>query len=426
MKVLWMCNVKTGRITIMQGETSSVNIGGWLEGLSNSLLENNEIELVYCYPDYKRKTVETKAQQNFSYYSIPMTKREANIQIDEKSRAVQAFNKVLCDERPDIIHFFGTEFLYTNAFIDCAIKLKFQNRIVTSIQGLVSIYALHFEAGLPEWVFKRKTLSEIKNKTSLSDNRENFYHRGVDEKNALKKSKYIIGRTSWDEACTHLIAPKAKYFFCNETLRAEFYNGTWTYEKCNKYQVFISQASYPIKGLHKVIEAVGYIKNEFPGIKIVVAGNNIYKTDFIHGNTYGRYLKKLINLYGIENNIKFVGSKNASEMKQLMLESNAFVCPSSIENSPNSLGEAMLLGVPCIASDVGGVQDMMVRDEEGYVYPFDETYKLAYYLKKVFSNPKTAGEMGIRAREHAMQTHNAKVNNNRLLEIYNFIQQEKE
>lgn len=426
MKILWMCNVKISRIASIQGERPSVNIGGWLEGLSDSLLKNDNIKLIYCYPDYNRRKVESIGKDNFSYHAIPMTQNEANFKIDEKSESVQIFNKILSDEKPDVIHFFGTEFLYTNAFIDCAIKLKLQNRIVTSIQGLVSIYALHFDAGLPEAVLKQKTLSEVRHKTSLSDRRANFYHRGTYEKEALGKTKYVIGRTSWDEACIHLIAPNARYFFCNETLRAPFYDGLWEFDKCNKHQIFISQASYPIKGFHKVLEAVGYIKNDFPKVKIVVAGNNIYKTDYIHGNTYGRYLKTLISKFDLDDNVEFVGSKNAVEMKKMMLESNVFICPSSIENSPNSLGEAMLLGVPCIASDVGGVQDMMKRNEEGFIYPFDETYKLAYYIQKIFTDSKMASEMGARARFHAWNTHNAEKNNDRLMDIYRIIQQEQE
>ena len=62
----------------MQGEKSSVNIGGWLEGLSNSLLKTDNIKLVYCYPDYNRSKVESKAEGNFLYYAIPITQNESN------------------------------------------------------------------------------------------------------------------------------------------------------------------------------------------------------------------------------------------------------------------------------------------------------------------------------------------------------------
>ena len=54
--------------------------------------------------------------------------------------------------------------------------------------------------------------------------------------------------------------------------------------------------------------------------------------------------------------------------------------PSSIENSPNSLGEAQLLGVPCIASDVGGVTDMIPNKECGIIYRFEEVELLAKHI----------------------------------------------
>ena len=72
-----------------------------------------------------------------------------------------------------------------------------------------------------------------------------------------------MGRTTWDQACTYLINPKVKYHFCNETLRSEFYKDRWKVENCNKHTIFISQASYPIKGFHKFLEALVQVKT-FP------------------------------------------------------------------------------------------------------------------------------------------------------------------
>ena len=59
----------------------------------------------------------------------------------------------------------------------------------------------------------------------------------------------------------------------------------------------------------------------------------------------------------MEDKIEFLGRLSAEGMKQAYLDANVFVMPSTIENSPNSLGEAMLLGVPCVAADVGGVAE---------------------------------------------------------------------
>lgn len=418
MKILWMCNGSLPAIAEMQNKTTAVCLGGWLEGLSKNLLRNPDIQLIYCYSDYEISCVQTGARDNLKYYAIPMTRKEANESMPNTSVAYKTFSDILRESQPDIIHFFGTEFVYTDVFLDICIDCGFGDKVVVSIQGLVSKYFLHFDADLPAHVIWSKTLNELKGHASLRNIKKSFRQRGNHECVALKKAKHIIGRTSWDRAVTELIAPETQYHFCNETLRDEFYTGQWNPNACNRYQIAISQSSYPIKGLHKVVEAVAMIADIFPQIQVVVGGIDVFHGNCIRGNTYGNYVRKLIRKYELDDHFKFVGMVNASEMKKLMLESNVFVCPSAIENSPNSLGEAMLLGVPCIASDVGGVQDMMTRDIEGYVYPFNETYKLAYYLKKVFEGNEQILDMAQAGRRKALITHDPETNNQRLVEIY--------
>lgn len=109
----------------------------------------------------------------------------------------------------------------------------------------------------------------------------------------MANSSNIIGRTTWDRAYAYFIAPKSRYYFCNENLRSVFYEGIqWEYEKCNKFQIVISQASYPIKGLHKIIEAVALLRDEFPDIKVKVGGANIFE---------GIGLKEIVMGYILDN-----------------------------------------------------------------------------------------------------------------------------
>lgn len=421
MKILWVCNVILPRIYKIKGEENKNHVGGWLEGMSDSLLNQKEVELIYCYPIFDKDNVLEIKKDNFFSYGIPMKYKEAVKTLDETSDSVRIFEKILKKENPDIIHFWGTEFLYSLEFYKVAKNFKKNKKCIVSIQGLVGMYAKHYYAGLPNNLIYKFTLSELKGKCSLNKIKKSFEFRGEKEEELLKEIEYVIGRTSWDKACTKLINPNVIYYKCNESLRNIFYDGEWKYENCRPYQIFISQASYPIKGFHKVIEAIGYIKKEYPEILIKVAGQNIFTGNRIKGNTYGNYIKNLIKENKLEKNIEFLGMINAERMKKELLASNLFICPSSIENSPNSLGEAMLLGLPCIASNVGGCADMLENGKEGYLYPFDETYKLAYYIKKIFDNISLAKKLGIEAKKKANITHNREENNKILYNIYKSI-----
>ena len=70
----------------------------------------------------------------------------------------------------------------------------------------------------------------------------------------------------------------------------------------------------------------------------------------------------LIKSTGLERKVTFLGRISASQMREEYLKCGMFVCPSSIENSPNSLVEAALMGAPVIASRVGGIPDVAAND----------------------------------------------------------------
>ena len=126
----------------------------------------------------------------------------------------------------------------------------------------------------------------------------------------------------------------------------------------------------------------------------------------------------LIKKFDLTDSVTFTGFLNANQMKDRYLKSNVFVSASVIENSPNSLGEAMLLGVPCVSSHVGGVHNMLTHGVEGYTYPADEVHMLAYYICKIFSDKENVEKMANKAREHALYTHSPERNLHELMNIY--------
>ena len=182
------------------------------------------------------------------------------------------------------------------------------------------------------------------------------------------------------------------------------------------------------------------ILEEYPETKIYVAGNCITGDDGfkkkIKMASYGKYLRELIEQYHLEEHIEFLGNLNAEQMKRRYLNSNVFVSPSTMENSPNSVGEAMILGMPVISSRVGGVHNLLEDRAEGILYEASSVQALANAVIKVFDayEYEDASRMRpirvkeeeieeirmypVKARVHALRTHNPDVNYYRLLEIY--------
>ena len=419
MKVIWLTNVATQMVdSIINENKRSFFGGGWLDGLSERLLMDKSFKLVLCYPLYTQKENIEGGKDNFKFYGFAadgkkLRKGTAGIETFERY-----FEMILRKERPDIVHIHGTEFEYCYSMCRVAERLGMLDRVVISIQGLVGVYANHLFAGMTVADVRKCTLKEFLTQNSVYDTYKAYARRGEFEEKSLKMVKHVMGRTSWDKACVDLVNPKCQYHFSNETLRDPFYEETWDYDTCESHTIFASQALLPLKGLHILLKAASLIKDEYKDLRIKVAGQNIISGNWINGSSYGLYIKKLIKKYELDGQVEFLGPQNALQMRNQMLKCNVFVSPSTIENSPNSVGEAMLLGTPCISSDVGGVNDMLRRDEEGFVYPYDEHYMLAYYIKYVFDCKKQIASVTKKAQKHARIAHDPMINSNGVMDIY--------
>lgn len=422
MKAVWLANVATHMVDeIINDNKRSFFGGGWLDGLSESLLEFPDFELVLCYPLYTQKDNLESRKGNFKFYGFSADGKKLRKGVAGFETFEPYFEKIVKKENPDIIHIHGTEFEYCYSMCRVAERLGIINRVVISIQGLVGVYANHLFAGMSGIDVRKCTLKELLTQNSIYDTYKAYVRRGNYENMSLQKVMHVMGRTEWDKACVRLVNPKCQYHFSNETLRSPFYFDSWKYGNCNPHTIFVSQASLPLKGLHILLKAAALLIKEYTDLKIRIAGENIIEGNWINGSSYGLYIKKFIKKNRLQNHVVFLGPQNALQMKTEMLHCNVFVCPSTIENSPNSVGEAMLLGTPCIASDVGGVTDMMKSGSEGYVYPYDEFYMLAYYIKNVFDSKDEISTIAKNAQDHAKRTHDSYINSKRVLEIYQYI-----
>lgn len=412
MKVLWITNITFPEALSALTDTKELkSSGGWMLGAANELLKKDFVKLYIVSVSNKVKKPTKIIGEEIVYYVIPLGKGNTRLNMEY----MLFFQQIKKEVQPDVVHIHGTEFSHGNAYL----KACGADNVVLSIQGLLSVICNYYHTGISKIeILKNLTFHDLLRGGIISSKRD-FRIRGEYEIETIKMVKHVIGRTSWDKSHLWAINPVSIYHFCNETLRHEFYDGsTWEYEKCNKYSIFLSQANYPLKGLHQVLKAMPLIMHHYPDVKVRVAGIDISYSvgikGFLRFSEYGKYIKSLIKKYDLTNRVFFTGNLNAKEMKEAYLSSNLFVCPSTIENSPNSLGEAQILGVPCVASYVGGIPDMMKSNEEN-LYRFEDVEMLASKICTVFS---LGGKVKVVQKE-AVERHNPIENCENLVSIYN-------
>lgn len=415
MKILWIVNVVFQQVADACGLESSAG-GGWLSGFFESMKNKQNYNISVCFP-YSGQRIKRKTS-SVNYYSFiekSLTKYDDSLEM--------FFSDIITEEMPDVIHIFGTEFPHTLAAVKACKNMGVLERCVINIQGLISACAEQYYAGLSNSAIYKCSIRDFLKADNVYFQKKNFEKRGIFEINALKIAKNVIGRTDWDLNLIKSINPDINYYFCNESLRSEFYEDPkWDYEKCEKYSIFVPQSYYPLKGFHNLISIFAEVTKKYPDTHIYTTGNGGDYHNFLlnlrHQTYYQKYLLKLIKKYNLKDKISFLGNLNASEMRERLLKSNVFLLASSIENSSNSLGEAMLLGVPSISSNVGGIKTLMTHNKEGFLYPFDKPETINLYIDKIFSDIDKANEISGNAVKRAEHTHSRTINEKVLNEIY--------
>ena len=249
------------------------------------------------------------------------------------------------------------------------------------------------------------------------------------EADLLKKARYVTGRTAFDKAAMADLAPGARYFACNETLRPLFYTlPLWQKRTFGSAPVLLmTQGNYPLKNLHTVLMALPALVKKWPGLVLRVAGwppldkGALLRPVIEAMFPCQTWCAKLIRDNGLEGHVQYTGPLQERQMRQAYLDADVFLLPSYCENSPNSLGEAMLLGMPCVVAQAGGIPDMICMPE-GLVYgqPGD-VQALTDALTQVLENFPAAAAMGGFARDRALEAHDPDANARTLLGIYGTI-----
>lgn len=138
------------------------------------------------------------------------------------------------------------------------------------------------------------------------------------------------------------------------------------------------------KGVSTLLRALSQIRSG----RLIVAGDGPER----------RNLEELAHRLGLHN-VAFVGFRQGEALQRIVRNSLATVVPSEwYENSPFTIYESFALGKPVIASDIGGIPELVDHGQNGLLFPRGDVDALAERLSYLTDHPARASEMGRLAR----------------------------
>ena len=411
MRVLWIGG--SGLYVPSHASKGGYNGGGWVASVQKEIMKCEDITLgiSFCQDGEPEKVM----QDGVVYYPIPhhtKSKKDKILDLFKLNDATRdevlwpyyehKFKEVIEDFKPDVIHIFGSELYH-----GLAARVAGNIPMVLHIHGLLSlsIYIL-----LPPGFSRREYIMSGKGLKGKFHHLQYlaYWKRSVyREKAILNTVPYVIGRTEWDRQAMAVLNPKAKYYYGGEILRDVFYEARE--RQIPNVPTITTTISFPTYKGYDVILKVAYIlKNE---LHLNFQWN-------VYGNIDPDFMEKYIGLSHQDLNVNLCGVASAETLRDALLSSTMYFHSSYIENSPNSVGEAQMVGVPLVASRVGGTDSMVEHGKTGFLYPVTDPYMAAYYIKRLIDNKEENMAIGIKAREIALVRHDKRQIVEELLDVY--------
>lgn len=409
MKVLWVINKPLPEISKELGLKVELS-QSWLHDLSRALRVSGIVLCTACVDNVKRMLVTNIYGAN--HYVIPIGHK-----FKSKNSYKKYWKEIIESEQPNLIHVHGTEYRHALPLLELYPKIP----ALLTIQGIMTRISEHFYGGLTSYeVFKYRTIKENIRLGGMFFTKQLYKKQAKTEYAIIKNVDAVTGRTLWDYSVIKQLNPNIRYFRCWYNLRAEFYDANkWDIEQIDKYSIYTSFSSYPLKGLHILLKAVALVKEEFPNVLVKVPGVKGDATGkLIVTSGYTKYLQKLIRRYALENNVQFLGGQTTQEVIQNLQKSHLCIVSSAIEGASATLREAMHIGLPCIASYRGGMTELLSDGESGFYYDYSEFPYLAERICELFRDDQLSRAFSRKSIEKAEALHDRKKNVEDMLKIY--------
>jgi glycosyltransferase involved in cell wall biosynthesis len=154
----------------------------------------------------------------------------------------------------------------------------------------------------------------------------------------------------------------------------------------------------PRKGVHVLVTAVEHLLAVRPDVHLVIVGPYDDKPEKMQ---YARFLKKVLRESPVREKTLFTGM--VKDVRPFLSAADVFVLPSFREGMPNALLEAMACGLPCVASDIAGISEIINPGENGLLVPPGDAKALARALRLLSEDRALGEKLGAAARHYVLE-----------------------
>jgi glycosyltransferase involved in cell wall biosynthesis len=251
----------------------------------------------------------------------------------------------------------------------------------------------------PRDVWRSDRLIELATRRGLLWSYRDFQAGSRQEREILQGVKAVMGRTAWDRVHLRSVNPSAKYYHVGEILRSDFKEYCWDLSRCDRHTIIYSHAGESRRGVEVLLRALQIIQLSFPDAKLRLGGGVGDRRG------YHRFLRRTIAESGLSNSVELLGYMDGGAMSKELSRAHLFATASYVENSPNALCEAMQVGLPCVATYVGGIPSLIKDRQTGLLFPPGDAPLLADAITKIFRDDDFAIGLGRAARIEASKRH---------------------
>ncbi|HEV2201021.1 MAG TPA: glycosyltransferase family 4 protein [Bryobacteraceae bacterium] len=152
--------------------------------------------------------------------------------------------------------------------------------------------------------------------------------------------------------------------------------------------------------------------------RVVAEGRTGVRLRWAGDGPLRREAEACISAHGLEPYVNLEGNCSADRVRALYRETDLFVLPSEAEGIPVVLMEAMAMEIPCVATRIAGIPELIRHGEDGWLVPAGDEAGLACAIAHLMDDPELRQRLGRAARERVIRDYNLAANVERLAGIF--------